>query len=159
MNTREAAKKVKFCLSRMREIEKIVAEIRLEKEAVRQGALGMPRSGRMGDPTSRLALGRLEPVREIILADGTLIRNPEGWIRVYREVCKFFSDTDGRKVLQYRFIERKSVERTLLEIGYLSRKTLFAIQDHMVYFALGIADGLGLLADEIYWVESEKISA
>lgn len=147
MDTREAVKKVKFCLTRMREIEKAIVEARLEQESNQNASHGMPRSGRIGDPTARKAIRQTEPLRGIFLSDGTYIEQPENWLIVYQEALRFFTYREARQVLQMRFIEKKSVERSVLDIGCLSRKTLFAIQDQIIYFSLGVAEGLGLLAD------------
>lgn len=147
MDIREAVKKVKLCLTRIREIEKAVAEMRIEQEARQSSSYGMPRSGRIGDPTAQKALRQMEPIRGLFLSDGTYIEYPEGWITVYKESLRFFTYLEARQVLQKRFVERKSVERSLLDIGCLSRKTLFSIQDQIIYFSLGVAEGLGLLDD------------
>ena len=146
-NTREAVKKIKNYFSRIREIEKAIFEARLDQEREKYGSDGMPRSTRLSDPTAQRALKRLEPIRTVILADGTWVERPEEWIQVYEEACSFFAYSEARVIIQKRFIERKSIERTLMDIGCLSRKTFFTLQDQIIYFALGVAEGMGLLGD------------
>ena len=46
-----------------------------------------------------------------------------------------------------------------MDIGCLSRKTFFTLQDQIIYFALGVAEGMGLLGDLARGKDGEGQSA
>ncbi len=145
MDPREGVKEVKRHLGRVREIQRAVREARQEAEGRSHREVGMPGGTRLSDSTSSQALKRMEPLHYVLLSDGTMIADPEGWIEVYQATVHFFSGTEGGQILQLRLVEGRSVEWSLIEIGCLCRKTLFSIQDQVVHFALGVAQGLGVL--------------
>ena len=147
-NTKDSVKQIKATFSRIREIEKAIYLEREEQTKEHYGINGMPRSQRLKDPTAQRALKRLEPIQGVYLNDGTWIEKPEEWLAIYQETCSFFEYSEAKTIIQKRFIERKSIERTLLDIGCLSRKTFFTLQDQIIYFALGVAEGMGIFRNQ-----------
>ena len=135
---------VKRRFTQIRAIEKALALARIEYED--SGLWGRGNSGYLvSDPVGEQAIKSLEEIKAVVLNDGTLIKDPGEWVAVFKATRSYFKHTPADQIIVCRYLERKSVERTLLEIGYLSRKTFFTLQDQVVYFALGVAEGLGLL--------------
>ena len=146
--TKDSVKQIKATFSRIREIEKAIFLEREEQAKEHYGINGMPRSQRLKDPTGQRAIKRMEPILGVYLNDGTYVEKPEEWITVYQETCNFFEYSEAKQIIQKRFIERKSIERVLLDIGCLSRKTFFTLQDQIIYFALGVAEGMGIFRNQ-----------
>ena len=145
---KDNVKQIKATFSRIREIEKAIYLEREEQAKEHYGINGLPRSQRLKDPTGQRAIKRMEPILGVYLNDGTYVEKPEEWITVYQETCNFFEYSEAKQIIQKRFIERKSIERVLLDIGCLSRKTFFTLQDQIIYFALGVAEGMGIFRNQ-----------
>ena len=151
---RERAKSAEFCLCNMSKILGAIKECRDEQAYLSLRTYGGRGAGEISNPTMTKALKRLEEVKEVVLNDGTVVRYPERWAKVFALLKASWGETEDYPVFEQLFIHRKTIICAGIET-YRSRRSVLDIKSRILYFALGLAESLGIFKNSAGVVRAE----